>query len=513
MDTLVEPTGYGIDEAATTYYTYADPPTFLYHATGDKLYGKQKQIARALTKERRVAVKGCNASGKDYLTGRLVLWWQQYYNDAITVVIGPTDRQVKKVVWEHTRTAYNRANANGVNLGGRMLETAEWKIADNHFAIGFSTDDPNNIQGFHSPNLLVIVTEAHQVPDTHIDAAFRLMPRCLVMTGNPFSISGTFFEAFHSQADRWATYTISAFDTPNVRARESRVPGLITIEDVEDRRAEVGEDSPLYVAGVLGEFPESLEDVMVPLAWSKEAVGRQLPPAPPEVMAVDVARYGENHSVIARRRGPVARITWRARGKSMTELAGRIGLECEQAEGGGTLVIDGVGPGGGVIDILRERWGNAVHGWRIVEFQGGSTQGVDKRHYANKIAQAWGRMRDAFRMGEIDLDIGPGVDRRVLDALMGQMAARPFVYQSDQRIKMASKEEMRKRGQRSPDEADALAMTYAPEVGGSGAVGSLLGDAERSRWADSTSPNLVEGLAGDSDMLGPAGSSRWRTGD
>ena len=71
-----------------------------------------------------------------------------------------------------------------------MYRTARWEFDDRHYAVGFATDNEYNIQGFHSPNLLVILTEAHNIEQSHIDAVKRLNPARMLLTGNAFASSG-----------------------------------------------------------------------------------------------------------------------------------------------------------------------------------------------------------------------------------------------------------------------------------------------------------------------------------
>ena len=171
-------------------------------------------MARAVRDHKRVAVVGANGTGKDWMAARIMLWWQMVHHPAITVVLGPTHRQVSDIVWKEARSAYLSAR---MPLGGRMYQTARWELDDRHYAVGFATDDQYNIQGFHSPNLLVIITEAHNVEQSHIDAVKRLNPARMLLTGNAFASSGEFYDAFHGGADLYHTIEIAASDTPNVQ--------------------------------------------------------------------------------------------------------------------------------------------------------------------------------------------------------------------------------------------------------------------------------------------------------
>jgi len=157
-----------------------------------------------------------------------------------------------------------------------MKQTARWEIDDRHYCVGFATDNDMNIQGFHSPNLLVIITEAHNVDQAHIDAVKRLNPSRMLLTGNAFASGGEFYDAFHSGTELYKTVEISAYDTPNVVLGEDVIPGMVGVQQIEERKKEWGEESALYQASVLGQFPDNLEDAIVPRVYLMEAIDREL---------------------------------------------------------------------------------------------------------------------------------------------------------------------------------------------------------------------------------------------
>ena len=89
---------------------------------------------------------------------------------------------------------------------------------------------------------------------------------------------------------------------------------------------------------------------------------------------------------------------------------------------------------------------------RLVAFNGGAAA-RDKAKHVNAIAEGWWKMREWFMDGEGEIEDD--------GALIGQVSSRGYSIQSDRRIKLQPKEELPK----SPDEADALAMTFAPTGG------------------------------------------------
>ncbi|MCH8186697.1 MAG: hypothetical protein IH862_11410 [Chloroflexi bacterium] len=423
-----------------------DPVAFVREVLREDPYDKQEEILRAMVGARRVSVVGCNGSGKDWAAARAVLWWMHSRTPVKAIVTGPTSRQVDDIVWNELRVAYGQASE---TLGGRMFRTSRYELDEQSFALGFASNSPYNLQGFHSPNLLVVLTEAHAVHEQDMNAVRRLNPSRLLMTGNPFVNSGAFYDSHHSRRELYTTVQISAFDTPNLKAGGIVVPGMVTAQDIADRKDEWGEESALYIGSVLGKFPDNLDDSVVPLWAATEAATREMEPDGPLVVACDVARFGHDKTVVMSRQGPVARIVWRVRGRDTMKIAGFLSSYCQE-HAVETLVVDDTGVGGGVVDRLRElRPGKT----RVLPFIAGQ-KAESTDHFANRIAEVWWAMRNRFLARQLDTDND--------DALIGQLSSRRYSHISDGRIRLESKQRM----YRSPDEADALAMTFAATRGG-----------------------------------------------
>ena len=421
-----------------------DPVWFFRSVLGCSPYDKQRELIEAVRDNRRVACLGANGTGKDFVAGRLVLWWLASRRPAKVVVIGPTHRQVAQIVWKETRLAYF---ASKISLGGRMLETPRWEIDDETFALGFATDQPYNIQGHHSPHLMLIYTEAHSVSQDDIEAGKRLNPERLLLTGNPLSLAGEFYEAFHGKGEMYKTIQISAFDSPNVKIGKVVIPGLVGPVEVEERKRDWGEGTPLYQASVLGQYPDSLEDSLIPRSWVDRALQSGFQPSEPHVLACDVARGGDN-TVLMRRDGPVCRIIWRGKTPDVMEIIGRVGRYLEDnPDLEKRVTIDDTGIGGGVTDRLREL------GYRVNAFIAGEAA-QDPRRWANAQAEAWGLMADVFQRNGVSIPPDP--------ALITQLCTRRYKLQSDRRIILESKADLRAQGGHSPDEGDALAMCWSP---------------------------------------------------
>ena len=142
---------------------------------------------------------------------------------------------------------------------GKMLDT-RWELAEDRYAMGLSAESADEFQGFHSPNMFIVVDEAEGVSDEIYEAIEAVMtssePR-LLLIGNPTTVSGAFHRAFHQERHLYKTITISALDSPNVQAGKIKVPGLTSSKWVEERKETWGEENPIYRARVLGEMAVS----------------------------------------------------------------------------------------------------------------------------------------------------------------------------------------------------------------------------------------------------------------
>ena len=455
-------------------YAY-DPVGFLTDVLGDAgtPYSKQAAMLEALVAHRRVSVVGANGSGKDWTAARAVLWWLAARSESKAVVMGPTQRQVQEIVWQEMRAAHAAA---ADRLGGRMY-AAKYCIDEHRFAIGFSTNDVNNIQGFHSPELLVVVTEAHAMPQAYMDAIKRLQPNRLLLVGNAMSREGEFYDSHHAKRHLYHRMAISAFDTPNFTGEDGGRSGMITPEDVEELAADWGEEHPLYASSVLAQFPDTLEDSLFSRAdvesamerWQAEPVvpgeAGTLSPNEPVYMGVDVARFGFDKSVLCVRQGQRV-LAVRSLGRVDTMRLVYEVMSTAGEMGASAIFVDEGGVGGGVVDRLREL-GAPVYG---VQF-GGAAQRAAR--FFNRRSEIFWELRMLFsrRLIAIPRD----------EELAGQLLALRYDVSSSGQVQLEGKRALRRRGMPSPDKADALALAFlAPPSFGiwTGAEPFLIDDRE-----------------------------------
>ena len=255
-----------------------------------------------------MAVKSGNGLGKDFTAAVAVLWYVHAHDPAIVLSTAPTFRQVRHVLWRQIHRLYRNA---ADTLGGRMLDT-RWEVAEDRYAMGLSASDADQFQGFHCENMFVVVDEAEGVAEPIYEAVEAVMTSAhptLLLIGNPTTTSGGFHRAFHRERGIYETITMSALESPNVVANRIEIPGLTTPAWVEERRAMWGENSEMFRARVMGEFPDRGEDNLIAISDIDDATYPlgEVPAATggyePVVLGVDVARFGVDRTVIMVRRG------------------------------------------------------------------------------------------------------------------------------------------------------------------------------------------------------------------
>ncbi len=259
--------------------------------------------------------------------------------------------------------------------------------------------------------------------------------------GNPTKPDGEFADCFDKHAHMYRN-----------RHVDSREVSFTNKNALNDIIRKYGEDSDEAKVRVKGQFPSQsfngfIQSDAVDEAMQREEYGD---PGAALIMAIDVARFGNDKSVIKFRQGRDARsIPALKFGKLSTVQLAEVAAREINAKRPDAVVIESTGPGAGVIDILRDK------GYRIHEVHPGSAA-VAHEHFVNKRAEYWAAMRDWI------------YDQGVLEAdpeLRSQLISIMYTLdRHEQRIKLEAKEDMKKRGLPSPDEADTLALTFAVSV-------------------------------------------------
>ena len=260
--------------------------------------------------------------------------------------------------------------------------------------------------------------------------------------GNPTRNTGAFAECFGRMRHRWTTRQI---DSRTVQiTNKTLIGGWVS---------DYGEDSDFVRVRVRGVFPRASSMQFIARDVVDEAMARPMGAYSPHtrvaLVGVDVARFGDDQSVIRTRLQRDARTIppKRFRELGTMHLAARVGEHVNELKAMALRVVvfvDGGGVGGGVVDRLRQL------GFEVIEVNFGG-KADDPKKYRNKAAEMWGRMRDALPTLYLDQD----------EQLATDLTGREYGYTAADQIDLESKEDMKRRGLASPDDADALALTFA----------------------------------------------------
>jgi hypothetical protein len=410
----------------------------------------QAEALEHLIDQDRVSIRSGHGVGKSTLDAWTILWFHCTHYPAKTGVVAPTLAQIQDVLWAEIALWMKKlpdvlSSQFAMNTSAQDLRLYLKEAPESSFAAAKAgrKDRPEALQGLHSENMLLVLDEASGIDEVVFEAgqgALSTEGAKILMTSNPTRTSGYFYDSHHKNRDRWHCMKVSCFDSP-----------LVSKTYIDNMAADYGEDSSIYAVRVLGDFPATDDDTLIPLDLVEAAKSRDV--AKFNVMPVwglDVARYGDCRTALAKRQGnhltePVK--SWSQR--DLMEVAGILQAEYEDAPSDqrpAEILIDAVGLGAGVLDRAKELR-LPVRGINVGE----TASGRDR--FMNLKAELWWRAREWFEARDCHI----GGDEK----LIAQLCTVRYQYQSSGKIKVEGKEDMQKRGLRSPDEADAFILTFA----------------------------------------------------
>jgi hypothetical protein len=450
-----------------------DPVSFARAELGIDPWPRQAEMLMAVVRRgksaiHKVAVRSGHKVSKSTSAAILLLYW-------ICVVRGrafitaPTYHQVKNIVWQELRKLYPRVRE---KLGGGPLpkDPATGLYLPNGGELkGISVDKPENLAGLSGARMLFVIDEGSGYPDELFRAVLGNSAggSTILALSNPTKPTGWFFEAFQD-GSTWVQIHISSAETPNVIAGKEIIPGLATLDYVQEMANEWGVDSADYQVRVEGNFPLEGSNTVIPLKLVEACFARWVHP-PDDLheqrleVGVDVARFGDDKSVIYARRGlwfftplvltsmdtvqvarEVSRYVWHL----MTEGERDGGAWSKKPR----LKVDVVGIGAGVADNLRHDK-KLRDRWTVVDVTASATA-IDDEKYVNVRTELWFDTRKFLHRGA-------ALPKDVL--MQADLTSATYTYDKKQRYELEPKDEMKKRISRSPDRGDAVVLCcYEP---------------------------------------------------
>jgi len=403
----------------------------------------QKRFLKAVARgERKISVRAGHGVGKSAVCSWALIWHMVTRYPQKAVLTAPTQSQLFDALFSEVKKWVNELPKFIRDLFEVYSDRIELKASpENSFmsARTSSAERPEALAGVHSEHVLLVVDEASGVPEAVFEAASGSMSgftATTILISNPTRNTGMFFKTHHQLASSWFRMHVSCIGNP-----------LVTPDYIREQAETYGETSSAYYVRVLGEFAPREDDVLIPAELVDAAMGRDvvLDTSEPLLYGLDVARFGDDRTVLCKRQGNVVIEVRAWSGADLMQTVGRVMHEAD-ADKPAEIMVDSIGLGAGVADRLREQ-GLNVRDVNVAEVSALNPQAAKLRD------ELWMTLKDwlAKRSCRLPKD----------DELRGELVGPTYTFLSNGKLKVESKIDMKKRGLRSPDKGDSLCLTFA----------------------------------------------------
>ena len=410
----------------------------------------QEELLKSVKdKDRKISVRAGHGVGKSAAASWVIIWYFLMKHPCKIVLTAPTSSQLFDALFSEVKSWIKKLPQALQDLVEVTSDRIVLVSAPQDAFISCRTaraETPEAMAGVHSDNVLLVIDEASGIPEKVFEAAAGSMSgqsASTLMLGNPVRTSGSFFDSHHRLKAEWKTMHVSCVDSPRVSK-----------DFVREMAVKYGEDSSAYFVRVLGDFPKTDDDTVISMALVEDAQNRDVVMAEdtPKIWGLDVARMGADKSVLAERQGTIINWLLDWKGKDLMELTGIVNAKFQETPPSKRpieILVDSIGLGAGVVDRLREL-DVPVRGINVAESP--SMRGT----YINLRAELWFKMKAFLEARDCKIPKD--------ESLFAELVSPRYSFNSSGKLKIESKEDMRKRGLPSPDKADAVILTLASDA-------------------------------------------------
>lgn len=449
---------------------YADHPVEfvedVIRATPDP---EQAKILNSVAKNQLTSVRSGHGVGKSTVEAWVVIWFMVTRPFPKIPCTAPTQHQLFDILWAEVSKwlRNNKALANELTWTKEKVYMKGYP--EEWFAVARTASKPDALQGFHAEDVLYIIDEASGVDDNIFEpvlGALSTPGARLLMCGNPTQLSGFFYDSHNKNRASYATFHIDGRNS--TRVSQDFVQTIINM---------YGEDSDVFRVRVAGDFPLQEDDIFIPLSLVENSIMTEFSPRKtPDLIHIgcDVARFGDDKTVIGYKIDEKVTLYKKRQGQDTMktaddiivlgeELVQRYGLDPENDTPIPVKVDDG-GVGGGVVDRLRQvKRNDPERFWWLEIYPVIFGQRIKHKYYHDSTTYMMSVVKKLLqpydekgRKKPVELILPDDND------LVAQLSGRKYGLTEASKIKIESKDAVKKRGQPSPDEADCVLLLCLP---------------------------------------------------
>ena len=455
-----------ISSEAILYYA-SRPVHFVEDILHVKPDPEQAKILQSVADNTMTSVRSGHGVGKSAVEAWVAIWFMATRPFPKIPCTAPTKHQLYDILWAEI----SKWLRNNPDLENEFIWTHEKLYLRGYpeewFAVARTATKPDALQGFHADNVLYIIDEASGVSDNVFEpilGALSTPGARLLMCGNPTQLSGFFYDSHHKNRAAYAAYHIDG--RKSSRVDQTFVDNIIHM---------YGEDSDVFRVRVAGEFPLQEDDIFVPLSLVEQSITAgydYTPPEEPELIhiACDVARFGNDKTVIGYKIDEKVTFHKKLRGQDLMKTAddiielGEWLLERHRYSRKIPVKVDDGGVGGGVVDRLRQlKRNDPDRFWWLEIFPITFGTRIKHKHYHDSTSYMTGIVKTLL-MPRDETGLKKPVELILPndDNLAAQLSSRKYSLTENSKIRVESKEAMKKRGLPSPDEADCVLLLCLP---------------------------------------------------
>ncbi len=443
--------------AAKLAFWQDDPAAFVREMFAVEPDKWQEEVLAAFPKAPRLAMKACKGPGKTAVEAWLAWNFLLTRIEPKVAAVSVTAENLADNLWsemakwqQRSPILKERFEWTKTRISCRDSPETWWMSARSWSKTADRAQQGATLAGLHADHVLFILDESGGIPDSVMASAEAALSSCveghIVQAGNPTHLEGPLWRACTTERALWHVTEITA--DPDDPKRSTRVKPEWAREQIQ----KYGADNPWVLVNVFGKFPPGSLNTLIGPDECREATKRSYRAedvaAFARVLGVDVARFGDDASVIFPRQGMVAHPPLKYRNIDGTQGAGVVARKWLDWSADAVFIDDTGGWGASWIDNLR-RIGHQPVG------VGFASRPNDPR-YDNKRTEMYFEAIEWIKQG----GALPSIDTPGSPELIAALSQTTYGFRGD-RLLLEPKEQVKARLGYSPDDADAFALTFA----------------------------------------------------